>query len=86
MIADELRRIAYQNPFKPFRVKLTNGERFEISRSMRTTVAEDRVLFGVDEDTKNGVARRLRIIPLREIAAVEVTGVNGTGEKRTPSP
>jgi hypothetical protein len=86
MIADELRRIAYQSPFKPFRVKLTSGERFEISRSMRTTVAEDRVLFGVDEDATAGVARRLRIVPLRDIAAVEVTGANGAGEKRTPSP
>ena len=72
MSADELRRIAYQKPFKPFRVKLVSGEILEIGRTLRTTVAEDRVLFGVDEDTQSGIAKRLRMVPLREIAAVEV--------------
>ena len=72
MIADELRKIAYARPFKRFRVRLVNGESFEIPRSLRTTVAEDRVLFGVDEDAQTGVARRLRIVRLSDIASVEV--------------
>jgi hypothetical protein len=70
--ADELRRIAYQKPFRPFRVRLVNGESLEIPRSLRTTVAEDRVLFGINEDPTSGVATRLRIVRLSDIAAAEV--------------
>jgi hypothetical protein len=72
MNAEELRQIAYQKPFKPFRVRLVNGELLEIKRSLRTTVAEDRVVFGLHEDPARGVATRMRIVPLRDIAAVEV--------------
>ena len=72
MTAEELRKIAYQLPFKPFRVQLRSGESLSIERSLRTTVWYDRVLFGVDEDPQTRVAKRLRIIPLKEIAAVEV--------------
>lgn len=72
MVADEIRRIAYQRPFRPFRVTLAGGETIEIGRTLRTTVAEDRALFGVDEDPVSGVARRLRIVPLTSIVAVEV--------------
>ena len=73
MTADEIRRIAYQNPFKPFRVKLLSGEWFSIERSLRTTVWEDRVLFGVEKDIEPGATSRLRIVSLRDIAAVEIT-------------
>ena len=72
MSANELRRIAYAEPFRPFRVRLANGESFQIARTLRTTVAEDRVLFGVDEDAQTGVARRLRIIRLSDISSVEL--------------
>ena len=71
MTADEVRHIAYREPFKAFRVRLVSGETIDIGRTLRTTVAEDRVLFGVDEDPLTGVARRLRIVPLSAIAAVE---------------
>jgi hypothetical protein len=71
MDADEVRRIAYQDPFKPFRVKLVSGESFNIERSLRCTVWVDRVLFGVDEDAETRIAKRLRIVALRDIAAVE---------------
>ena len=72
MTADELRRIAYQTPFKPFRVKLNSGEELRIARTLRTTVTEDRAIFGVDEDPKTRVARRMRMVPLHEIVSVEV--------------
>ena len=72
-IADELRRVAYQTPFKPFRVKLKSGEQLDVARSMRTTVTSDRAVFGIDEDRDTGVARRMRMVALRDIAAVEVT-------------
>jgi hypothetical protein len=72
MTADDVRRVAYQRPFKAFRVKLSTGETIEISRALRTTVAEDRVLFGVNEDPVSGIAQQLRIVPLARIAAVEV--------------
>jgi hypothetical protein len=73
MNADEVRRLAYQNPFRSFRVILRTGESIEISRALRTTVAEDRVLLGVNEDPNTGLARRLRIVPLKDIADVEVS-------------
>jgi hypothetical protein len=73
MTAEELRRIAYQRPFRPFRVKLTSGEMLEIRRTLRTTVAHDRVIFGVNEDPETGVATRMRMVSLDDIADVEVT-------------
>jgi hypothetical protein len=75
MKADEIRRVAYQTPFQPFRVVLLSGESIDIRRSLRTTVAEDRVLFGVNEDPNTGVAQRLRIIRLGDIAKVEATSL-----------
>jgi hypothetical protein len=71
MTAEEIRRIAYQEPFKPFRVRLTTGESIEIRRTLRTTVAEDRLVLGVNEDPKTGIAQRMRMIPLTKVAAVE---------------
>ncbi|HSU68862.1 MAG TPA: hypothetical protein VLJ39_18415 [Tepidisphaeraceae bacterium] len=72
MNAQELRSIAYQLPFRPFRVHLKSGESFEIRRSLRTTVAEDRVLFGINEDPETGIARRLRIVALSDVSNVEL--------------
>ena len=71
MIADEIRRIAYQKPFRAFRVRLASGESIDVNRSLRTTVGEDRVIFAVDEDAATGVAKRLRIVPLTQILTVE---------------
>lgn len=71
MSAEELQRIAYQRPFKPFRVLLRNGESIDINRSLRTSVWTDRVFFGVDEDPVSGIAKRMRIVSLHEIEAVE---------------
>ncbi len=72
MTASELERIAYGSPFRPFRVNLRNGDILEIKRSLRTTIAPDRVFFGVDEDPSSGIARQLRVISLTDIASVEV--------------
>lgn len=76
MTADELRKVAYQNPFHPFRVRLRSGELLEIKRTLRTTVLEDRVFFGVDEDPETRAARRLRIVTLNQIAEVEVAATS----------
>jgi hypothetical protein len=73
MTADELRRVAYQSPFKPFSVLLKNGERLEIKRSLRATIMPDRALFGVNEDPESGVAKKLRVVSLNDIAAVEIS-------------
>lgn len=72
MNADDLRKIAYQKPFRPFSVRLRSGEQIEINRSLRTSVGTDRVFFGVNEDPESGVAKRMRIVSLGEIDSVEV--------------
>jgi hypothetical protein len=72
MTADQVRAVAYREPFQPFRVHLRSGEHIEIKRSLRTTVWSDRVFFGVNEDPESGVARRMRIVPLHDIDAIEV--------------
>ena len=69
---EDIRRIAYQTPFKAFRVRLANGESIEIDRTLRTAVAADRIVFGVNEDPVSGVAKRMRIVPLTQIASIEV--------------
>jgi hypothetical protein len=72
MTAEQLRAVAHQRPFKPFRVLLANGERIEIKRTLRTSIADDRVAFGTEEDAQTGLARRLRLIALRDIESAEV--------------
>lgn len=72
MTANELRQIAYHEPFRPFRVHLVSGELIEIRRTLRTAVADDRVVFATDEDPATGIARRMRMIALRDISSVEV--------------
>jgi hypothetical protein len=72
MTADEIRGAIYQAPFRPFRVRLTTGDTIEINRTLRTTVAEDRVNFGVNEDPETGLAKRMRMVPLHEIASIEL--------------
>jgi uncharacterized membrane protein len=71
MKPDELRKIAYQRPFQPFRVMLKTGEALHIASDLRTTVADALVVFGVDEDPTTGHARRMRIVNINDIAAVE---------------
>ena len=72
MTAEEIRRAVHQSPFRPFRVRLTTGDVIEINRTLRTTVAEDRVIFGVNEDPETGLAKRMRMIPLTQIASIEL--------------
>jgi hypothetical protein len=75
MTAEEISKVAYQEPFKPFRMTLVTGESIEIKRRLRTTVAWDRVVLGVDEDPETGLARRMRMIALRDIVKVEAASV-----------
>jgi hypothetical protein len=72
MTAEDVRRIAYQQPFQAFRIRLVSGEVIEITRTLRTTVAEELVLLGVGEDPITGVAQRLRIVPLSQIESIDV--------------
>ncbi len=62
MTADELRRIAYHRPFRPFRVRLEGGETIEIRRTLRATIGEQMAIFGVDEDPIRKIARRMRVV------------------------
>ena len=71
MTAEAVRRVAYREPFAPFSVLLKSGERIDVRRSLRCTVAEDRIVLGVDEDPDRGVARRMRMIPLDAVVGVE---------------
>jgi len=72
MTAEELRRIAHQSPFRPFRVTLKSGEELEIKRTLRTLVADDLVVFGIHEDPATGVATRMRMVALKDILSVDM--------------
>ena len=72
MTAEELQSIAYRRPFRPFRVTLRSGERIDISRSLRASVTPDLVVFGTNEDPDTGVAKRMRIVALKDIESIEV--------------
>ncbi len=68
----ELKHIIYQKPFKPFIVRLASGDTFEVKRSLRTSIYDPIAIFGINEDAETGVARKTRIVPLKDIVAVEV--------------
>ena len=73
MKPDELRKVAYRDPFEPFRVTLKSGERIQINRRYRITVADPQVVLGVDEDPETGHARRMRIVNINDIVAAEAS-------------
>jgi len=72
MKSDELRQIAYRDPFQPYRVTLKSGEQLQIERKYRTTVSDVMVVFGVDEDPETGQARKMRIVNINDIVAVDL--------------
>ena len=68
--AARLRALAYQSPFSPFKVALSNGETFEVSRRFRTMVWHDRAFFGIEITPENGVDSRMKVVLLKDIASV----------------
>jgi hypothetical protein len=69
---DRIREVAYRKPFTPFRVVLASGEQLCVERSFRTTVAGPLAVFAVQEDPETKIARKLRIVPLKDIRKIEV--------------
>jgi hypothetical protein len=71
MTMDSLLDIVTREPFEPFVVVLNGGERIAVRRPLRAMVTQDRLLVGVDEDEKTGLASRLRRVAISDVEGIE---------------
>jgi hypothetical protein len=71
MTVDCLLDVVAREPFKPFVVVLADGERIAVRRPLRALVTQDRLLLGVDEDEKTGLASRLRRVAISDVKTIE---------------
>jgi hypothetical protein len=77
MNSNELSELTRKTPFEPFHVTLSSGEQFTVARSHRAAVAGDVAVFGIEEDPNTGVAKRMRMVPVSKIVAVDLLNAQG---------
>jgi hypothetical protein len=71
MNSQQLKQIAYSNPFRPYRVTLKSGEQIDVQRRFRTTISDPLAVFGYDDDPQTGRARKMRLVYISQIDRVE---------------
>ena len=70
MTTTQIEKIAYRDPFQPFRLTLKDGEQITVSKPRKALISGDQVaLVGLTE-RPNGTGRQgFRIIPVDRIAS-----------------
>ena len=68
-----------QRPFKPFRLVMSSGEKYEVRHPEMAWLTHGDVLVGVGE-SDDGIPPEFRICPLLHVATIEPLSV-GTAKK-----
>ena len=73
MTTKQIERVVHQEPFRPFRLVLTDGEELLVRRPRKSSVSGDQVaLVGICRTNGKGLGvERLRIIKIERIASAE---------------
>jgi hypothetical protein len=71
MIRDEIRELLLQQPFEPFLIRVTSGERYEVRNSELAALLKSAIFIAFPNSD-----RRV-IVPFLHVAAVEIR--NGRG-------
>lgn len=75
MTVQTFRELLSQQPFKPFRLIMSNGERYEVRHPEMAWLTRTDILVGIDE-TEDGVPAEFRICSLLHVATIEPLGTN----------
>ena len=75
MTVQTFRELLSQRPFKPFRLVMSSGERYEVRHPEMAWLTRTDILVGIDE-TEDGVPAEFRICPHLHVATIEPLGTN----------
>ena len=70
------RELMTQRPFKPFRLVMSSGERYEVRHPEMAMLTRTSMLVGIGE-TDEGVPAEFKICSLLRVATVEPVPTNG---------
>ena len=75
MTVQTFRELLSQRPFKPFRLVMSSGERYEVRHPEMAWLTRTDILVGIDE-TEDGVPAQFRICSLLHVATIEPVGTS----------
>jgi hypothetical protein len=70
MTVQTFRDLLRAQPFRPFRIVMSSGERYEVKHPEVVLLTRTDILVGVDE-TRDGVPARFKICSLLHVTAIE---------------
>ena len=70
MTVQTFRELLSQQPFKPFRLIMSSGEKYEVRHPEMAWLTRTDILVGIDE-TEEGVPAEFRICSLLHVATIE---------------
>jgi hypothetical protein len=70
MTVQTFRELLTQRPFKPFRLVMSSGEKYEVRHPEMAWLTRTSILVGLDE-TREGVPAEFKICSLLHVATVE---------------
>lgn len=80
MTVQTFRELLSQRPFKPFRLVMSSGERYDVRHPEMAWLTRTSILVGIDE-TDEGVPAEFRICSMLHVATVEPLGSDQSGSK-----
>lgn len=80
MTLQTFRQLLTQRPFKPFRLVMSSGERYEVRHPEMAWLTRTDILVGIDE-TNEGVPAEFRICSLLHVTTVEPLSAVGIEPK-----
>ena len=75
MAVQTFRELLSQQPFKPFRLVMSSGEKYEVRHPEMALLTRTDILVGIDE-AEDGVPAEFRICSLLHVATIEPLGTN----------
>lgn len=73
MTNSQIEKLAYRDPFRPFRLILKDGERITVSNPRKTLVSGDQVaLVGLTERPNGPGKKGFRIVPVDRILSADL--------------
>ena len=70
MTVQTVRQLLTARPFKPFRLAMSSGEKYEVRHPGMAMLTQTEILVGIDE-TRDGVPAEFKICSLLHVTSVE---------------
>jgi len=70
MTVETFRQLLTARPFKPFRLVMSSGERYEVRHPEMAFLTRSDILVGID-DTRDGVPADFKICSLLHVTSIE---------------